>query len=136
MKLVSLSNATAAIIPQEICLVLIYVRASVNPRCIVRPEGLNKIPMISLGNEPANLRIVTQCLKQLPYLLINRTAGEEMYFIFLCNRSIHCHVYRDQPIASALLSIPAGLNSYLKFYRYILILSPYLRIFTPSPSKV
>jgi len=52
-------------IPQEISLVFVYIRGSVNPRTLVRQEVRKqwKIPVNPSGNENATFWLVAQCHK-------------------------------------------------------------------------
>jgi len=64
-------------------MVLVFVSVSVDPRSIVRPEGLSqiKIPINPLGIEAAIFLLVAQCLNQLRHrvaLLLSKDINTAM----------------------------------------------------------
>jgi len=117
MKLVRLSALrTGRLYPSEIFLVLISVRDWVNPRAIVRPEGLCqwKIPIAPSGIEPATLRLVAQCLNQLRYrvppILANNAEEPAKFYFYLGTLNSHIRVLKPPNFKFTFRS-PYGIES-------------------------
>jgi hypothetical protein len=82
MDEVSLSAIdTGRIISQETSLILFSVRCWVNPRDIVRPDGLRqwKFPIIPSGIGHATFRLVAQCLNELRQVLCKLNNNYSIY---------------------------------------------------------